>query len=121
MTGIVLYPLLTVALYYLGSRALITQWLWSRYPPRLDAFFLCAACSGFWYGAAVAALLGLGLDVPFLGLAGGAWSTIPIVATCSIVWTPLLASALVRALADLSPGDDHADREEPGGPVLEGP
>jgi hypothetical protein len=56
VTGLVLYPLLTCTLWYLGTRAVITSWLWSRYPPRLARFMDCSACAGFWYGFAVAAL-----------------------------------------------------------------
>ena len=50
ISTIAICALLSAAFYYLGSRAVITSWLWSRYPPRLAKFMDCAACSGFWYG-----------------------------------------------------------------------
>ena len=49
-------PFITAALFYLGSRAVITQGIWSRYPPRLAAFMDCASCSGFWFGVCVSAV-----------------------------------------------------------------
>jgi hypothetical protein len=91
MTALVLYPLLTAAIFYLLARAMITSWLWSRYPPRLDAFLSCAACAGTWYGAGVALAVGYPLDLPFLGLDGRAWYTPVFVAGCSMIWTPMIA------------------------------
>lgn len=44
MNGLILYPMLTTALYYLGARAMITKFIWSRYPKWLDKFMLCSAC-----------------------------------------------------------------------------
>lgn len=98
MTALVLYPLLCAALYYLAAHALITRWLWSRYPDWLDGFLSCAACSGFWYGAALAAFVGRPLGLDLLGLSAAHWATIPLVALASVVWTPLVAWALLRAL-----------------------
>jgi hypothetical protein len=96
-----LYPLLTTMLYYLGARAMITQWLWSRYPARVDHFMMCAACSGVWYGAAVTAIHGYGLN---------GWSPtiggVIAVALASGVWTPLLAALHHKALLYL--GGDAA-------------
>jgi hypothetical protein len=53
-----LYAILSAALFYLGSRALITRALWSRYPPRLAAFMDCSACTGFWWGLILAIAFG---------------------------------------------------------------
>jgi hypothetical protein len=105
-----LYCLLTTAAYYLMARALVTQWLWSRYPPALDRFFWCAACSGFWYGLAVAFAIGWWRDLPFLGLPGRFWLTPIAVGLGSIVWTPLLAKKHVEALLYLG----ESDKVEPG-------
>lgn len=91
METVVAYFLLTVALYYLGARALITQWIWSRYPRWLDKFMLCSACSGWWYGFGVA-YLGWWRRWSFLGLPGRFWLTPIIVGLCSMVWTPILAN-----------------------------
>ena len=55
MDSVFFFPVLTAVFYYLSARATITEPLWRRYPPALDRFLSCAACSGFWYG------LGLGI------------------------------------------------------------
>lgn len=93
-----LYALLTTALYYLGSRALITRHLWQVYPRWLDRFMLCAACTGFWYGVIVALGVGWYLDVPFLLLPGRFWLTPVVVGLCSIIWTPVIAAVHLWAL-----------------------
>lgn len=94
------YPLLTAAMFHLGARALITTFLWSRYPPKLDQLMSCAACSGTWYGLIVAAV-GWWYGVPFLGV--DHWVTIPIVGLASMVWTPIVADWHERALMNLTP------------------
>ena len=99
-----LYALLSTAAYFLGSRAIITRPIWSRYPKWLDSFMLCAACSGFWYGVAASVGIGWYLDVPFLVLPGRFWLTPPIVGLCSLVFTPWLAAKHVTALESTTPG-----------------
>lgn len=91
---LILYALLTTALYYLGARALLTEQLWSLYPPRFDSFMKCPACSGAWYGGAVA--LAFRLDV--LGLPGHAWYTPFAVGFCASVWTPIVWHQMEKAL-----------------------
>lgn len=93
--GIFIYPLLTAAIYHLGARALITHWLWSRYPDWLDSGARCPACSGFWYGIACG-LLGILTGTPFLG--STAWWAIPIIGLASIIWTPIIAAAQEKAI-----------------------
>ncbi len=100
--GILIYPLLTAALYYLGARALVTKWLWSRYPKKLDDFMNCAACSGFWYGVTVG-LVGHAAGVPFLG--STAWSVVVVIGLASVIWTPVVANLHDRAIAQLSAPD----------------
>lgn len=119
MTTIALYPLLTTALFYLFARAMITQFLWSRYPSWLDYYTSCSACSGFLYGVAVAVAIGWSQDLPFLGLPGRFWMTPITIGLCSIVWTPLLADLHVRALyqlgtptSDTTPTETDPDAEE---------
>lgn len=108
MTGFVVYPLVTTALYYLGSWALITRWLWSRYPPILGSLMSCAACSGFWYGLAAGAL-GARAGVTF---PGGAASPL-IVGLCAMVWTPLIAHAMLTRLEALhAPDEENAEDSE---------
>jgi hypothetical protein len=97
--GFLIYPLLTVALYYLGARAMITQFLWSRYSPRVDAFMQCAACAGFWYGVGLG-IAGLVTDTPFIGSL--AWWTPIAAGLASVVWTPILADVHEAALLRLS-------------------
>lgn len=53
MMEIFLLLVCTSALFYLGSRATITMWLWTNYPRRFASLMDCAACSGFWYAVAV--------------------------------------------------------------------
>jgi hypothetical protein len=98
-----LYALLTSASYFLGSRALVTKWIWSRYPKRLDAFMLCAACSGFWYGVAVSFGIGWYLDVPFLVLPGRFWLTPWVVGLCSLVFTPWISAKHLSAMQTTTP------------------
>jgi hypothetical protein len=111
MAILALYALLTTAAAYLGYRAMITKFLWSRYPPWLNYYMGCTACSGLLYGIAVAVAIGLPYDLPFLGLPGRSWVTIPVVGLGSMVWTPILAYVHVYALLGLGVGDPRA--EEP--------
>lgn len=110
----VLYALVTTAMYYLGARAMVTKFLWSRYPAWLDYYTMCAACSGFLYGIAVALAIGWWRDLPFLGLPGRLWLTPVLVGLSSLVWTPILANKQVNALLELGSGNPRA--EEPVAP-----
>lgn len=95
MEILLVYALLTSAAFYLGSRAVITQWLWGRYPPRLARFMDCAACAGFWYGVAVGAM-GAWVVEP-IGSSPFSlreWYSPLIVGLCSIVWTPIVAGLM---------------------------
>jgi hypothetical protein len=91
---VALYPLLTASLYYLSCQAVITSWLWERYPAWLDSFLRCAACSGFWWGVLVHALF----PRPCLTLPAGHWKTYLVVGLCSLWWTPFMAKILLRDL-----------------------
>lgn len=95
---LVLYAFLTTAMYYLGARAVVTSWLWSRYPGWLDKFMLCSACSGFWYGIGVAGI-GWALNLEFLSLPGRHWLTVVAVGLCSMIWTPIFARWHIDAIA----------------------
>lgn len=88
--GIFIYPLMTTALFYLFARAVITEWLWSRFPWWLTYVTQCAACSGFWYGGICTAVGIYVFDKPFLGRTD--WYVIVDAALASIVWTPILAA-----------------------------
>lgn len=112
MLTLLLYALLTTALFYLFSRAMISKPLWSRYPSWLDYYTSCSACSGFLYGVVVASAIGWTQDLPFLGLPGRFWVTPIVVGLCAIVWTPILADLHVRALLQLG-GVGPADPPPP--------
>lgn len=112
--------LLTTALWYLGTRAAITELIWSRYPPRLARFMDCAACAGFWWGIVVYLLLTKICTLSVMGLYS--MYTAPLIGLCSLVWTPLVAhlhdqallrlgSAIAREDGELRPGDDHGAPE----------
>ncbi len=89
MESVLLYILNTPALFYLGSRAVITRFLWSRYPPKLAAFMDCAACAGFWYGFLSDFVLGNLYGLSFLGVSMSSMLRPILVGLCSITWTPI--------------------------------
>jgi hypothetical protein len=104
MVALLVCALLTSSLYYLGSRAVISQPLWSRYPRKLATFMDCAACSGFWYGLAVSFVV----DPPWAD-----WYGHLIVALCSITWTPVVAGLMHHSLQSLGTAvEDDDDRIE---------
>lgn len=91
METLILYALVTASAFYLGSRALITYPLWSRYPPKVAVFMDCSACSGAWYGGLVGYVGGYHLGLPYLGLPGDSPATVALVSLCSITFTPIAA------------------------------
>lgn len=105
----VLYSLLTVAAYYLFSRAMITSFLWKRYPSWLNYYTWCAACSGTLYGVVAALAVGWTRDLPFFGLPGRFWPTPVLVGLSSMIWTPILANAHITALVRLGIASTQAD------------
>lgn len=99
MQSLILLWVLATTFYYLGARASITQFLWSRYPKSFDKFMDCPACSGFWYGAAIAfAFILCDRDLP-LGLTPDALSVL-VCGWLSIALTPIGAAILTRALVE---------------------
>jgi len=96
MMPLIIYSLLCAAMFYLGSRAVVTSFLWSRYPKKLARFMDCAACTGFWWG------LFWSVVVPFdiLGLAAG-WMTSGVIGLCMLVLTPIAAGLMQVALDHL--------------------
>lgn len=93
----VLYPAIGAALYYLFSRAVITQPLWSRYPDWLYVWAVCPACSGTWYGGALA-VLGAIQDWPFFGLAGTNPGTWLVAALWGCLFVPVFAALHLWAM-----------------------
>lgn len=121
---IILYAILSAAMFYLGSRALITRALWSRYPPRLAALMDCAACAGFWWGTIWALIIGRHFDLEVWQLPADHLATPPIVGLCMIVLAPIAAAAMQWGLEFIGvtypeagqQADDSASME--GGNVL---
>lgn len=96
ITVFIAHALVAAALYYLGSRALITQWLWSRYPQRIATFMDCAACSGFWYGFFPALGRHVRDGVSFEGIV-----TAIVIGLCTLVTTPMLAALMQLSIERL--------------------
>lgn len=108
MYTLLLYALLTTALYYLGSRAEITRWIWSRYPAPFASFMDCPACTGFWWGFALASGVGRDLKLSYMGLDPDRIWTWFAVGLCSIVLTPIVAGLMQHGLDQ----NGHAAPEE---------
>lgn len=96
MQVLALIIVVATALYYLGSRAVITRWLWSRYPPSLAAFMDCSACSGFWYGFFATIVAGdyrpFPIALPFAA---------PLTGLVTLVTTPILGGIMQRGFDSL--------------------
>lgn len=102
---LLLYAAVGTALWYLGSRALITQAIWMRYPQRLATFMDCPACTGFWWGL-ILALAGRYTElVPDAGLH-------PILAgLASIFLVAVGAGILTRALTEAGTAVAQAEED----------
>src|SRR5258706_1320967 len=111
--SLILYALVTPALFYLGSRAMITSWLWSKYSRKLSSFMDCSACSGTWHGFLVGILGGYGLKLPFLGLPGESPSTVVAVALCSMTWTPIVSGLVERGFDALGTTVELVEEDAP--------
>lgn len=100
------YSILCAAMFYLGSRAKITSFLWSRYPPSVAAFADCAACSGFWYGFMANVILGDGTEytgmVPTLAdYANHRMQNALLTGLAMIVLVPIVAGLMQRGLENV--------------------
>lgn len=94
---VILVPVLSTVTWYLLSAATLTSFIWSRYPPWLERFMICPACSGTWYGAGWSAVFYyvhgwklFGLGAPWTIVYGSLWS---------MFFVPLLAWVFYRALS----------------------
>ena len=87
--GILIYPLITAALFYLFARAVITEPIWSRFPKFLHELTQCPACAGAWYGLGCG-WVGYYFGIPFFG--SMRWTAPFIIALMSLVWTPILVA-----------------------------
>jgi len=90
-------------MFYVGSRAVITHWLWSRYPKQFARFMDCAACAGFWYGILVASTLDLRPIHPTR------WINTILVGLAMTVLTPVVAGIMQAGLERLGSAVDDAD------------
>lgn len=109
MLVLLLYPLLTAALFYLGSRAKITGWLWRRYPPAIASFMDCAACVGFWHGFLVECTFGRVKDLLNIEAAEplAVLNAAIVTGLCTLVLTPIVAfhmDAALLGLGTIAPG-----------------
>jgi len=113
-----IYMLLTPALWYLGSRARISRFIWSRYNSNLNEFMDCPACVGAWWGLLLALTIGRAYDVSFFGMPSTGGLTPIVVGLSMIFWTPL-GAGLMQAGFDRAgsaiavcacPADDHIER-----------
>lgn len=102
------YSILSAAMFYLGSRALITRPLWSRYPSPVAHFMDCPACTGFWWGLVCALVFGYDVG-PFLG---DDITTPLIVALCTLWSTPITAGAMQWGLYNVGSATDLVDLDE---------
>src|SRR5882672_6876741 len=101
MSTIILLTLLSTALWYLGSRAVITKSLWSRYPRWFASFADCPACVGAWHGFLLASTIGWWFHLDYLGLPLDNLMAHIAAGLCSIVLTPIGAGVMQWGL-------DHA-------------
>jgi hypothetical protein len=96
-----IYVLVSPAIFYLASRALITRWLWSRYPAWLAALTDCAACTGFWVGVVLTLTIGRHYQLSYLGLDPLDWWSPIVVGLCSLVTTPMVAVVMHLSMEHL--------------------
>jgi hypothetical protein len=94
MMTLLIYTLLSAALFFLGSRALITQPLWSRYPAPVAKLMDCAACTGFWWGLVTHLIIGRSFRLDVGPLPAMHPATPLLVGLCLIALTPITAALM---------------------------
>ena len=107
MIPVLLIGIIGAAFHYLTYHAVITSWLWRRYPAKIDALLSCAACSGTWVGLGMGvyfadqgtSILGIGASDPALYVA---------TAAVGMIATPLVSAIHLMALRGI-----HGDQEQP--------
>jgi hypothetical protein len=104
--------ILPVSFYYLGSRAMITHWLWSRYPKPLAKFMDCAACSGFWYGFGCAVIFGHWYEVSIFDLEPEKALTWILTGLVTLTTTPIGAAIHTRAFAAIGEIEEIEESDE---------
>ncbi len=96
MIVLILFSLISTALWYLGSRALVTRWLWSKYPKPLSEFMDCPACVGFWWGLLLDWQVSPHVGGHALGLPSWPIWTLILTGLCLLVTTPIVAGLMQR-------------------------
>lgn len=91
MQTLILYPIVGYVLHYLLARAMITRALWSKYPPWLDTWTSCAACSGSWLTGFAALTLGIYRNWTFFDIAATNPISIILAIIWGMYWVPVLA------------------------------
>lgn len=91
---ILLYALFSTSMFYLGSRALITEALWTLYPPRFARLMDCAACTGFWWGLIAHVAIGRTFGVDVGPLPADHVATPLVAGLAMLVLTPILAACM---------------------------
>lgn len=112
MFTLILYPILTATLYYLGSRAVITSFVWSKYPYKLASFMDCSRCAGFWWGLIVALIGGYVYGLNFCGLDGKSWKTVLLIGAFSITTTPMIEALAEKSTDSLGSAVSDPTEEE---------
>lgn len=109
---ILLYALLSAAMFYLGSRAKITEAIWSLYPQSFARFMDCAACTGFWWGLIWHVVIGARFEIDLGPMPAGHVATPLIAGLCTLVLTPIVAAMMHYGLAVLGsavPAEDDVN------------
>ncbi len=116
MMALVLYALISTALWYLGSRAMVTHAIWSRYSSNVAKFMDCPACSGFWYGLFLASTIGRQQNIAFMGIDALEPTTPFLVGVCMITVVPVCAGIMQwgfwQAGEVLTSGEDSLDQAD---------
>ena len=109
MESLIIYSLLSTAMYYLGSRAIITRRLWLAYPPAVARFADCPACIGTWYGLGLSMSVGWYYDLDVFMFKAHDWATPIVVAFCMMVLVPMVAGLMQHSLNVVGTAvpDDH--------------
>lgn len=111
MVYLLFFYSLIAAFFYLGSRAVITSFLWSRYPNWLAKVMDCAACASFHYTIGLAAFIKYVMKEPLPVYPTSDWSIL-LLAFGAVAITPILAALQQKSLELLGSAvssDEHIE------------
>ena len=106
-----LYALIAAALFYLGSRAVITAPIWRLYPPGLARFMDCPACTGFWWGCLGQLYLGRAYKIDIGPLAWWSLETMIVAGLCTLVLTPIVTGLMQRGFETTGSAIEPSDTQ----------